>query len=190
MPKQKKNSPTTDNLPYTKRLKKEKEELAFWKRLGVTHPDEILTHYNHIDFRESGITDEELHLFVTKVRSVNMFDLNGTEITCDGIEALTKLENLSELRLKECHHIDNKCIPYLNKITTLKFLYVKGTPITIDGLLGLGNLVHLEDLFFSDTAVEDMDNKLKTLATLLPQCRLIMDGKELPRNGEENIFPY
>jgi hypothetical protein len=169
----------SDELPYTKRLKKEKEERLFWKSLGFDNIDQIATHYNHIDFRFSGVTDEELYLLVTKIRSINMLDLNETNITNHGIAALTQLDNLSELRMKECMEIDNDCIVHLNKITTLKLLGVKSTPITIDGLLGLTDLKNLEELFFSESPVDNMQEKLQTIAKNLPKCQLIMDGKEV-----------
>lgn len=186
MARKKSSNPT--ELPYTKRLKKEKEERMFWKGLGLEDEGETSYHFNHVDFRESNVTDDQLHLLVTRVKSVNMFDLNGTDISCEGIKALAKLESLNELRLKECNNISNDCIPVLNEIVSLKLLYVKSTPITVDGLLGLTNLTNLRELFFSGTPVENMEAKIRSLEALLPECKLIMDGKEIERPAKYDEY--
>lgn len=173
----KKKKQKDDKIPYTKQLKLQRQEKEFWQRFNIHDPEEAPHHVNHIDLRCSTITDDQLAMLVSRIRSIEMLDLNETEITNEGIRHLGGLEYLAELRLKECTNIDNDCIPYLNRLVTLKLLYVKSTPITIDGLLQLNNLPELKQLFFSSHDAEISSDKMNKLSESLPHAELIVDGK-------------
>ncbi|MGZ8545512.1 MAG: hypothetical protein ACXWV0_09460 [Flavisolibacter sp.] len=171
-----KKKKTPAPLGYTKLLKQQKAEKEFWKALGIEDPEQAPHHVNHMDFRESLITDEELALMTTRIKSIEMLDLNGTEITNEGIRHLVQMEYLAELRLKECEKIDNDCISFLNEMPTLKFLYLKSTPVTIEGLLEL-KLPNLEHLFFSSHQKEIQEAHMQILRMHLPKAEFIIDGK-------------
>jgi hypothetical protein len=170
----KKKEPAT--LGYTKLLKQQKAEKEFWKAFGIDDPEQAPSHVNHVDFRYTLLTDEGLALMATRIRSIEMLDLNGTAITNEGIKNLVQMEYIGELRLKECEQIDNGCIQYLNQLHSLKLLYLKSTPVTIEGLMEL-KLANLEHLFFSSHQKEIQEGHLQILRTHLPKAELIIDGK-------------
>lgn len=163
-------------LGYTKLLKQQKAIKEFWKSLGFEDPEQVPKKIHHMDFRYSQVTDEELALMTTRIKSIEMLDLNDTSITNEGISHLTQLEYLAELRLKECEQIDNDCISFLNEIPTLKFLYLKSTPVTIEGLMEL-KLPNLEHLFFSSHEKEIKEEQMQILKNNLPRAEFIIDGK-------------
>ncbi len=165
-------------LGYTKMLKQQKAEKEFWKAFGIEDPEQAPSHVNHVDFRYTLITDEGLTLMATRIKSIEMLDLNGTAITNDGIKSLVQMDYIGELRLKECEQIDNGCIQYLNQVPTLKLLYLKSTPVTIEGLMEL-KLANLEQLFFSSHEKEITEEQLLTLKTNLPRAELNIDGKTI-----------
>ena len=164
---------------YTKRLAREKKEKAFWHALGLPPDAPVAPHYDHIDFRHSLVTDDELLLLVGRIRSIGMLDLNETAITNEGIRHLTQLENLEELRLKECMEIDDGCIPFLNQLTTLKLLYLKSTPVTLPALMGLTALAQLETLFIGADDPSLFEKEIAQIFKNLPQVELVVNGKSL-----------
>ncbi len=159
-------------------LKQQKAEKEFWKAFGIDNPEQAPSHINHVDFRYTLITDEGLALMATRIKSIEMLDLNGTAITNDGIKNLVQLDYVGELRLKECEQIDNGCIQYLNQIPTLKLLYLKSTPVTIEGLMEL-KLANLEQLFFSSHDKEIKEEQLAGMKENFPKAELIIDGKTI-----------
>ena len=66
------------------------------------------------------VIDEYLELLATNVKSIDMLDLDETDITNDGIAFLTQMDFIKELRLKGISEIDNDCISHLNKIKKME----------------------------------------------------------------------
>lgn len=166
-----------------KKKKLKQLEKTFWATLfGVdvpAHLNEVPDHLNHVRMRLwDKVIDEYLELMVTQVKSINMLDLDATDITNDGIEHLTKMDFIKELRLKGIREIDNDCIVHLNKIKGLELLYLRGTSVTIDGILNLDCKPHLKELFFSAKDDEINKEKMLQLKKLMPICNFIIDGKE------------
>lgn len=138
--------------------------------------DEI-AYQDHMDFRAlPELNDDGLANHLSRVRGINMLDLNETEITNASITLLTKLEYVNELRIKDCTEIDNDCIADLNKITSLQFLHVKDTGITIDGLLQLTALTKLTRLLFSADDVVAIKDKMLLLRDKFPNCSFIVNS--------------
>lgn len=178
----KKKKQQDGKIGYTKQLKLQRQEKEFWQGFNIQDPEEAPHHVNHVDLRCSTITDHQLALLVSRIRSIEMLDLNETEITNEGIKHLTKLEYLAELRLKLCSNIDNDCIHFLSQLTTLKLLHVRSTSITIDGLVHLNGLPNLEKLFFSSHDTEITAEKMNKLFQNLPKAEIIIDGNTFREN--------
>lgn len=165
-----------------KKLEKLKEEkfwasLRFFARLPGDF-EEIPAHINHFRCKDAGIDDYWLEKLVSAIKSINMLDLDENEITNEGIYHLTKLENLKELRLKECNLIDNGCLEYLNQIHSLELLHIGGTSITIDHLIKLNGLVKLKTLLVSsDLEKETVREILSPIGNELPECEFIVNHK-------------
>jgi len=140
--------------------------------------ESMAEYYHHLDLRPIDDLDHEAFAYImTKVKGVNMLDLNETDITNESIKLLTNLEYVKELRMKQCRNIDNGCIEYLNKLTQLEFLHLKSTATNIDGLLKLNNLPNLKQLMFSEENVESIKEKMLQLKALLPDCEFTVNSK-------------
>ena len=173
-----------------KKQQRLKEE-AFWARLLYfsvpRQPDEVPDHFERVNFRIAGVDDEELALMATRVRSINQLDLDGTDITIEGLRHLTRLAFIKELRLKECRFLDNEAVETICGIRSLELLHLGGTGITVSGLSGIGCLGQLKLLLIS--ATEGEMNELPRLdAVLPPGCKLIVNHKDYNRQPRGERF--
>ncbi|WP_316842719.1 hypothetical protein [Pedobacter gandavensis] len=162
-----------------KKAEKLKEE-QFWNDFFYfnvpPHLDAVPVHLQRANFRYYHVDDEGIAKMITAVLSVYQLDLDGTDITNEAIRLLSKLEYVTELRLKECQGIDDGCVPDLYQIKGLELLHLGGTAITVPALIENGPFKDLKQLFISD----DTDDKqaLEELAILLPKdCELIVNHK-------------
>ncbi|TWI78284.1 hypothetical protein IQ13_3966 [Lacibacter cauensis] len=184
-----------------KKKKQKLKEQQFWSTFAFFSkpqlPDCVPTHLERVNFRIwNSVTDEEIELMVTHVRSINMLDLDETEITNDAIEQLTKLSFIKELRLKGCTDINDGAIVHINNIKGLELLHLGGTSISINGLLQLSADHPLQTLLVSVDDTEKELNNLTILAKRFPKCQLIVNHKDfvlLKADDDwsaENFNPY
>ncbi|HEY7314060.1 MAG TPA: hypothetical protein VH643_32215, partial [Gemmataceae bacterium] len=102
---------------------------------------------------DAGVTE------LAKMPNLQLLTINGTRITDNALEALTKLTTLEELHLS--HFPTDKSMAILVRCKNLRVLHLFDTQITDKGLKTLGELPHLKnlDLTFSrklsDKAVAD-----------------------------------
>ena len=91
----------------SKELKAEKELKRRYGQLA----ESMEPYYHQLDLRPFDDLDDDAFAYImTKVKGVNMLDLNETEITNESIKLLTRLEYVNELRAKQCRNLDNGCI--------------------------------------------------------------------------------
>ena len=157
MKKEKKNKAPENSLSYTKQLKWNKQEKAFWTKYfnNPPEPEAIPTHSNYLSFRSSDITDEEIGFLVNRITSIEQLDLDDAYITKEAIKHLTRLKHIGELRLKGCTELYDDCVPYLVQLKCLKLLHLVGTNITLGGLINMQYLADLEKLFLYVNISED-----------------------------------
>ena len=149
--------------------------------------DEIPVHIERVNFRIwDHVNDDHLLLMVSKVKSINMLDLDETAITNEGIKHLTRLEQIKELRLKGIAAIDNTCMEYLNKLKDLELLHLGGTAVTLDGLMKLSSLQKLKVMLLSIPMDEEIKEKMLQLKALLPHCEFILNYKSYEFEAEKN----
>jgi hypothetical protein len=156
-------------------MKKEKKELFFWEtNYGLKKGDlpQLSDKADHIRYRDSELTDEQLGYIVGRIKVIRQLDLDNTLITDEGIAHLTQLHSLVELRLKGCHWVTKKSIPYLNQLTDLELLHLGGTSITPEDALGLTALQKLKLLLVRDetATADEIVEKAFQLQYLLPNC--------------------
>lgn len=173
-----------------KKLLRLKEE-QFWRSFCYFNlPDgvnEIPTSFQRVNFRIYNVDDEGLLRMVGYVRSIVQLDLDGTDITNEGIGYLTQLESLKELRLKECLAIDNGCIDFLCEIQSLELLHLGGTGINLDGLEKIGCLRNLKLLLVS--ASEGEEEFLSKIETALPpECEFLVNHKLYERKRPDDFI--
>lgn len=164
------------------------KEAKFWSNFcdfnlagGV---NEIPTSFKRVTFRLYNVDDEGLLKMVSYVKSIDQLDLDGTDITNEGIAHLTQLEQLKELRLKECMAIDNGCIDFLCEIQSLELLHLGGTGVNPDGLEKLGCLRNLKLLLIS-ASEGDEEFLSKIEAALPPECEFLVNHKAYDRKRPE-----
>lgn len=159
-------------------MNKKKRERYLWnKYFGLENPDHLPIYVKHANLRTSDINDEGIALMVNRITSIEILDLDETDITNESVKLLTRLEGLKELRLKGNHSIDNECIEDLSRITSLELLHLGGTSVTIDGVGKLSSLKNLKLLLLSAADNENAQEKLFELAVALPDCEFIVNYK-------------
>lgn len=175
-----------------KKLERLKEE-KFWADFcDFNLPDgvnEIPTFFKRVNFRRYNVDDEGLLRMVGYVRSIVQLDLDGTDITNEGIRYLTQLESLKELRLKECMAIDNGCIDFLCEIQSLELLHLGGTEIIPDGLEKIGCLRNLKLLLISASEGEE-EFLSKIEAALPPDCEFLVNHKAYERKRLDHFSGF
>ena len=157
-------------------MAKYKNEKDFWKRffnIGLHQLEESHLHVRRFNFRDSSINDQELSWICSRLKTIYQLDLDNTEISDESIRDLTKLQSITELRLKGCRWVTADSIPYLNQLADLELLHLIGTSITLDDAIGLGNLRKLKLLLLSSADPEEIiRQKAERLKQLLPGCEI------------------
>ncbi len=176
-----------------KKKKRKQFEAAFLDALFhidvPAHLNELPAHLNQVRMRLwDNVTDEHLELLVCNLKSVNMLDLDETEITIEGIAHLTLMENITELRLKGIRQLDNSCVVHLNKIKGLELLHIRGTSINLDGALQLDNHSKLKRLLISDDEDEPAQERIEQLRNLMPDCEINVNKHTYPAINNINQY--
>ena len=179
MAKAKKNVSGQTGLSYTQQIKWDKKEKAFWAKYfsNPPTPEHIPEHCDHLSFRSSDITDDEIGFVVSRVSSINMLDLDDAYITYKAIEHLTRLEYLKELRLKGCTELDYRCVPYLVNIKGLELLQLVNTQILVKELMNMSSLTSLKKLFISETITPELAVEMRRLKKELSGCEFYVNYK-------------
>ncbi len=147
---------------------------------------EVPVHIDRVNFRIwDHVEDDYLLMMLSKVKSINMLDLDEAGITIEGIKHLTKLEQLKELRLKGIAAIDDNCMQYLNQLTDLELLHLGGTSVTLHGLTKLSALQKLKVILLSIPPDGVIKEKMQELKTILPHCEFILNYQSYEFNKEE-----
>jgi hypothetical protein len=167
-------------------LRKQKEEKLkeekFWSTFFYfnvpKNKTELPAHLQRVNFRLwNHVCDMDLLRMVSRVKSINMLDLDETDITNKGIQHLTQLHQLKELRLKGIKAIDDDCLQYLNTFSELELLHLGGTSVTLDGIKKLSSLKKLKVLLLPFSYGPEIKEKMFQLKTILPTCEFILNYK-------------
>ena len=174
-----------------KKKKQKLKEQKFWGTFAYFStpqlPDSIPTHLERVNFRIwDHVDDEQIEMMVTHVQSINMLDLDETEITNYGIQLLTKLSFIKELRLKGCREIDDEAIPHINNINGLELLHIDGTSISITGVLQLSTNHPLRMLLIGVDNPEQHHDDLTTIVQRFPDCEFIVNHKSFIVKKEDD----
>ena len=135
-----------------------------------------------LNLRGLRLDDEGLRYVLKFIKGVNQLDLDENEISNESLQLLSPLEYVNELRLKDNAQLDDICIPFLANLKELSLLHLHGTSVTAKGAIALRSSPSLRTLFLSHhSSNTDADwNKLKDS---LPQCRIIVDHREIHPSG-------
>lgn len=125
-------------------------------------------------------------MMVTHVQSINMLNLDETDITNYSIHLLSQLSFIKELRLKGCRKIDDEAIPHINNIKGLELLHIDGTSISINGVLQLSKSYRLRMLLIGVDDPEQHQNDLTIIAQRFPGCEFIVNHKDFTLKKEDD----
>lgn len=110
-------------------------------------------------------------------------DLQGTEITNDGLCELKKLRLLKYLRLKENPQLTNSSILHVKQIPNLCDLQIQETGIDQNGLDRLAGMVSLERIVLSVHDGNFTYEGLLKVSRALPACTILAKGHGEFLNG-------
>lgn len=160
-------------------MKEKQKEKYFWKRqFNISRLEDIPKEINRYNFRDTEVDDEWLFWITARVKVIHQLDLDNTLVTDEGIKHLSKLESITELRLKGCHSISNACLGNLNKLTGLELLHLQGTAVDLNNIHELKALKNLKMLLLSSNdSVEIIVEKTAALKKIFPSCEIIINGQ-------------
>lgn len=129
-------------------------------------------------FIQSALTDDQLARF--RDRDVESLQLYGTEVTDEGLRALSEMPGLRNLELRSTTFTDAALV-HVAEVGELRSLSLLHTSITGEGLAPLVNLPNLRDLRIAWTDIGDDDlisiGRMKLLEHLhLRSNRVTPDG--------------
>ncbi|MBC5833892.1 hypothetical protein G6N05_03265 [Flavobacterium sp. F372] len=140
------------------------------------------TNLKSICFADSDLNDEGL-AFLSILNQLESLNLQGTSITNDGIKYLAKLENLTDLRLKENPQLTNECIPHLIEIENLEDLQIHETSINYKGLEKLIVMKNLKDIVLQIWDNNFTYKELIKFSISMPNCIILAKGNGKFLNG-------
>lgn len=164
-----------------KKQEKLKEEI-FWNTFYYfnkpSEPGTIPSHFKRVNFRIwDQVNDDDIMRMNSRVSSIYQLDLDETDISIDAIESLTRIDFITELRLKGISELDNNCVKFLDKINGLELLHIGGTSITLDGILKMTASDKLKTLLFTHEQNRPAREKMLALQQLFPSCNFIVNHK-------------
>lgn len=140
-----------------------KREKYFWSQYRYNNPVNVPAHWDAFGINDGEYTDEQIHFFVNRVKSVSSVVLANSWVTEDGVEVLCNLKGVKYLDIRNLNLTD-AIVPYLIKFQELEILFIQNNMITPKGvktllerLPVLQELIH--DIHKSDQ--EEMESILK-----------------------------
>jgi hypothetical protein len=133
-------------------------------------------------FSGSNLNDEGMAV-LCELSVLENLNLQGTEITNDGLCGLKKLTQLKYLRLKENWQLTNSCILHLKQIRSLCDLQIQETGINQDGLDRLSGMTSLRNIVLSVYDRNFTYDRLLELSKKLPACTILAKGHGEFLNG-------
>ena len=160
-------------------MKEKQKEKYFWKRqFNISRLEDIPKEIKRYNFRDTEVDDEWLFWITASVKVIHQLDLDNTLVTDEGIKHLSKLESITELRLKGCHSISNACLGDLKKLMGLELLHLGGTAVDLSSIHELKALKNLKMLLLSSNdSVEIIVEKAATFKKIFPSCEIIINGQ-------------
>ena len=177
--------------PNKRRIKEEKKILNIkYLRFALIGEQKInglkslsqLKNLRHLNAAGCYLIDHDL-VAIGQVESLELLDLDLTDITDDGLQHLSTLTNLSELRLKDNGQLTDDCVDYLLHLENLKLIHIANTSITINGLKKMVSHLNLETIIIDSDFNNDIDELLR-ITEKYPKLTIIFKGRGDISNGK------
>ena len=127
--------------------------------------------------------DKKLRSRLSKRATIQEVDLDGQQITDEGLKVVAQFEKLKRLNLRKCHSVTSKGIGYLTPLSlSLTALNLEDTGVDDHVGATLAQILSLEELDLSDT---DIGNELCQQISHLPDLNRLnikstqIDGRAL-----------
>ncbi len=138
-------------------------------RFDTEISDQSFSKLQHLNVNGSQITDDGLRR-IAKLPSLRWLDLTRCRKFGNRIEALTECGTLEVLYLN-LSDVNDAAIPHLMKLKSLRTLSLNATHVTDSGVRQLKSMTGLKKLILSGTKVSHAT--VKDLQTILPNCEII-----------------
>ena len=142
----------------------------------------LLTNLRHLNAAGCYLVDHDL-VTIGQVKSLELLDLDLTNITDDGLQHLSSLTNLGELRLKDNPQLTDDCVDYLINLENLKLIHIANTSITINGLKKMVSHLDLETIIIDSDFNNNIDELLR-ITEKYPKLTIIFKGRGDISNGK------
>ncbi|MCP4521911.1 MAG: hypothetical protein GY827_09530 [Cytophagales bacterium] len=164
-------------------------EAEFYSFFGEIKSSELeqLLHFKklkHLNVSCSDLFDHHLAI-IGKIESLELLDIDSTEITNDGLKHLIPLKKLSALRLKDNPQLTDECIVYLAAIEWLELIHIGNTSITMEGLTSLLQKNELYEIILG-SEFNDKIEELKLLTQKYPDLEITLKGTGIIMNCKLN----
>lgn len=158
--------------------------LSFLGKIENTEIQKLLklTKLRHLNASNTDLLDKHLET-IGQIYSLELLDLDSTEITNNGLKFLENLKQLKELRLKDNPQLTDDSITYISNIELLELIHIENTSITIDGLKTLLNRKKLKEVIL------DSDESINELIEITKEHRglkIILKGTGIISNDNLN----
>lgn len=160
-------------------MKLSKEEKKVWqKHFGIEKLENIpteLTAYSSID----GYADDELMFYLAKRVAITKMYLKCSFVTDEGVVHISKIQQLSELHLRDHKQISRASIAHFNKMPFIERLNITLTSISLTDLCEHLNNQNLKEVFLSSEEDEKkIEEKGFILKERMPNCNIYLDCSE------------
>ena len=157
--------------------------IDFFRDKGIDELQKLtaLKLLEHLNAASADLNDDHLEI-IGQLVSLELLDLDLTELSDQSLRFIEPLQNLRELRLKDNPQLTDECIPSLIQLTSLKQVHIENTGITWKGLKQLVSEVDLESVILG-SEFNDFEDELLTISSLRPEMEILFKGMGMIRNG-------
>jgi hypothetical protein len=141
-----------------------------------------LTNLKHLNAAGCYLVDHDL-VTIGQVTSLELLDLDLTDISNNGLQHLSNLTNLSELRLKDNPQLTDDCVNYLLHFDKLKLIYIANTSITINGIKKMLSHLNLKTIILDSNLDNDIE-ELLLITEKYPKLKITLKGRGEISNGK------
>lgn len=152
-----------------------KIQMSEWEKLAQ------LKNLKHLNVASSDLVDAHLEI-IGQLKTLELLDLDLTEISDNGLRKLKSLKQLVELRLKDNPQLTDECIEFLLEIEQLQFIHIENTSITIQGLTKLLTHKELKSVIVGIEFNNEID-ELVRITEKYPKIEITFKGTGIISNG-------
>jgi hypothetical protein len=159
--------------------------LSFFGEIEISEIQKLLQLKNlkHLNLSSCDLIDKHLET-IGKIASLELLDLDATEITDQGLFFLQHLKNLKQLRLKDNPQLTDTCVEYLSNIHSLELVHFGNTSVSTGGVRKLLSKVELHCILLENSDLRDVIDELLIITSEHPKLEITLKGLGILSNGK------